>query len=53
MIRQGAASGRPVVVAPETLPTDVDQLRTRLDDLEAAHRMIREHGSSPTEGGTE
>ncbi|WP_286960476.1 MULTISPECIES: ACP S-malonyltransferase [Arsenicicoccus] len=23
------------------------------DDLEAAHRMIREHGSSPTEGGTE
>lgn len=23
------------------------------DDLEAAHRVIREHGSSPTEGGTE
>jgi tol-pal system protein YbgF len=40
IIRQGAATGRPVTVAPETLPTDVAQLRTRLDDLEAAHRSL-------------
>jgi tol-pal system protein YbgF len=38
IVRQGAATGRPVIVAPETLPGEFDQLRTRLDDLEAAQR---------------
>ena len=38
IVRQGAATGRPVIVAPETLPGELDGLRTRLDDLEAARR---------------
>ncbi len=38
IIRQGAATGRPVVVAPETLPFELDALRRRIDDLEATLR---------------
>lgn len=38
IVRQGAATGRPVVVAPETLPAELEALRNRIDDLEAAQR---------------
>ena len=38
IVRQGAATGRPVIVAPETLPSDLDALRQRMDDFDAALR---------------
>ena len=38
IVRQGAATGRPVIVAPETFSSELDALRARIDDLEAAQR---------------
>lgn len=38
IVRQGASTGRPVIVAPETLPAELDQLRTQFEDLAAAQR---------------
>jgi TolA-binding protein len=40
IVRQGAASGRPVVVAPETLPGEIESLRSRLDDLQASQQSL-------------
>jgi tol-pal system protein YbgF len=38
IVRQGAATGRPVVVAPETFSAEMDALRSRIEDLEATQR---------------
>jgi TolA-binding protein len=40
IVRQGAATGRPVTVAPETLPGEIESLRGRLDDMQAAHQSL-------------